>query len=208
LVLSCRAPDKPSLPAMPRGSSQGSEIGVIASSADPGTQAAPGAASPRVVLDPVTVAYAAVANLTLNAPTPGIGPSPDVNKWKMAAVGYPLWLWAEGTTDPAPVSDSVYTLSVRLDARVSKIDFFMGDGNTVTCNNAGTKWTRSVPAGEESPTCGYRYTKPSLPKGKYTVTARTHWAIDWSINGQSGTIPYVQAASTELPVGELQALVR
>jgi hypothetical protein len=47
-----------------------------------------------------------------------------------------------------------------------------------------------------------------LPAGNYTVTARTYWAVDWNINGNTGTIPYVQAASTTLPVGELQVLVR
>lgn len=206
----CSSPAEPNLPSLPNsplraGDRLQPQIGLItAANRQPGAAAT----QPQIVLDPETVAYMAVANLTLTAPIPGIGPSPDLNKWKMAAVGYPLWLWADGNINPAPVRDSVYTLSVSLDARVTKIDFLMGDGNTVTCQGLGTKWTAGTPAGRESPTCGYRYQKPSLPKGKYTVTARTHWAIDWSINGQNGTIPYVQAATTQLPVGELQVLVR
>lgn len=197
------SPDLPELPGQPEV-----RMVLIRSQGDPRTPPATGEAQPQIVLDPETVAYVALADLALKAPTPGIGPPPSLNKWDMAAVGYPLWLWAQGNTDPAPVSDSVYTLSVSLDARVAKIDFVMGDGNTVTCSGTDTKWTPAAKAGQESPTCGYRYSKPSLPKAKYTVTARTHWAIDWSINGQSGTIPYVQTASTQLPVGELQVLVR
>lgn len=199
--LPCPRPIAPDLPDLP--------IPLIAEpSGLVPREAEPQAAQPQVVLDPQTVAYAAVANLDLIAPTPGIGPSPDLNRWNMAAVGYPLWLWAEGNVDPAPVSDTIYNLSVSLNARVSRIDFVMGDGNSVSCASVGTRWVKGTPAGAESPTCGYRYEKPSLPGDAYTVTARTHWAIDWSINGQSGTIPLVQAASTELPVGELQALVR
>ena len=159
-------------------------------------------------LPPEVVAYAAVAELVLTPPTPGIGPSPDLNPWKMAAVGYPLWLWAEGTIDPAPVSDSVYDLHVSLDAHLERVIFDMGDGNTVSCTAVTRRWTRGVEPGSESPDCGYRYAEPSLPKGDYTVTARTFWAVDWNINGVTGTIPISQTASTSLPVGELQALVR
>ena len=125
----------------------------------------------------------------------------------MAAVGYPLWLWAQGNTRPAPVSDSVAGLYVSLNAHIAKMVYTMGDGHTVSCYNTGTAWTADVQAGATSPTCGYTYTKPSLPKGSYTVTARTYWAVDWNINGTTGTIPFVQAASTTLPVGELQILV-
>jgi hypothetical protein len=154
------------------------------------------------------VAQQAVARLRLTAPTPSVGPPPSINRWKMAAVGYPLWLWVDGTTDPAPVTDSDGPLSVSLDARVTSITFDMGDGHTVSCTGTGTRWTKEVAAGKPSPTCGYTYTKPSLPKGDYSVTATTHWAVDWNINGATGTLPYVQSATTAVPVGELQVLVR
>jgi hypothetical protein len=78
----------------------------------------------------------------------------------------------------------------------------------ITCRGAGLAWTRAVAPGEKSPVCGYQYAAPSLPKGDYTVTIRTHWDIDWTINNQRGVIPMVQASSTQLPVGELQVLVR
>ena len=162
----------------------------------------------QVRLAPRQVAYIAFARLKLTAPTPGIGPSPSVNKWDMAAVGYPLWLWGEGRMDPGPVSDSVGGLFVSLDAKVSKIEFTMGDGTTVTCPGAGKRWGSWVTPGAKSPSCGHVYTKPSLPKGDYTVTATTTWSVSWNVTGQTGVIPFVQSASTTLPVGELQALVR
>ena len=87
-------------------------------------------------------------------------------------------------------------------------DFVMGDGHVVTCSGAGLAWTRAVEPGQKSPACGYQYATPSLPQGDYTVTIRTHWDIDWTINNQRGVIRMVQASSTQLPVGELQVLVR
>ena len=159
-------------------------------------------------VDPQVVAREAVARLRLTAPKPAVGPPPSINRWKMAAVGYPLWLWADGPTQVGPVSQSVANLHVSLEARMTSVTYQMGDGHTVDCATGGTKWSRSVPAGKPSPTCGYRYPKPSLPEGNYTVTATTRWAVDWSINGTTGTIPYTQTSSTSVPVGELQVLVR
>jgi len=160
---------------------------------------------------PVTAGQAAaiaVARLQLPTIAPGIGPAPDVNPWKMAAVGYPLWLWADGSTHVGPISDSVAGLSVSLDAEVSSLTFRMGDGHTVTCAGSGTPWATAVQPGTKSPSCGYSYAKPSLPSDAYTVAAIAHWAVTWTSNGQSGVINVPAVDTTELPVGELQVLVR
>jgi hypothetical protein len=150
----------------------------------------------------------AVARLQLPTIAPGIGPSPDLNPWNMAAVGYPLWLWADGQTHVGPVSDSVAGLSVSLDAEVSSLTFRMGDGHTVRCPGAGRPWTTAVQPGAKSPTCGYSYTEPSLPKDAYTVAAIANWAVTWTSNGQSGVINVPAVDTVDLPVGELQVLVR
>ena len=168
----------------------------------------PAAPPPPVRLAPEEIAYLAMAELTLTPPRPAIGPPPEINEWKMAAVGYPLWLWVQGNTDPAPVTSSTVGIAVSLDARLQRVVFDMGDGQQVTCTNVTHRWTRAVEPGTKSPACGYRYTRPSLPQGRYRVTARSFWAIDWSVNGVGGTIPMIQSASTTLPVGELQVLVR
>ena len=126
----------------------------------------------------------------------------------MAAVGYSLWLWADGPTQVGPVSDSVAGLNVSLRAEVSSLTFRMGDGTTVGCDGAGDKWTKLVEPGVKAPNCGHTYTKPSLPKGSYTVSALTNWAVTWTANGQSGVINVPAVRSTELSVGELQVLVR
>jgi hypothetical protein len=153
-------------------------------------------------------AATAVARLHLPTIAPGIGPSPDLNPWNMAAVGYPLWLWADGPTHVGPISDSVAGLSVSLDAEVSSLTFRMGDGHTVTCPGTGQPWTTSVEPGTKSPDCGYSYAKPSLPDHAYTVAATANWAVTWTSNGQSGVINVSVVDTTQLPVGELQVLIR
>lgn len=161
-----------------------------------------------ITVTPYQAALMAMAELPLEPAKPGVGPPPTLNKWGMAAVGYPLWLWAEGNMAPAPVSTTVAGLTVSLRASMTSVDYRMGDGTTVTCGR-GTKWRRgAAAAGTPSPTCGHTYTKPSLPKGSYTITATTHWRVAWTAGGQSGLIPFVQSSSTTLPVGELQVLVR
>jgi hypothetical protein len=146
--------------------------------------------------------------LQLPSIPPGIGPSPDINPWNMAAVGYPLWLWADGPTHVGPISDSVAGLSVSLEAEVSSLAFRMGDGHTLRCAGSGHPWTSAVQPGTKSPSCGYSYAQPSLPDRAYTVAAIANWAVTWTSNGQSGVINVPAVDTTELPVGELQVLVR
>jgi hypothetical protein len=84
----------------------------------------------------------------------------------------------------------------------------MGDGHVVNCPGTGNPWTTAVEPGRESPNCGYSYAKPSLPADTYTVAAIANWAVTWTSNGQSGVINVPAVDTTELPVGELQVLVR
>ncbi|HEU4545703.1 MAG TPA: hypothetical protein VFR88_05370, partial [Microlunatus sp.] len=160
------------------------------------------------LMSPGQAGAIAVARLQLPLNAPKVGPDPKVNEWKMAAVGYPLWVWAEGPTHVGPVSDSVAGLSVSLDAQLTKTVFRMGDGQTVTCRDGGTPYRKGTKAATPSPDCGYRYEKPSLPKGDYTVTAVGYWDVTWTVNGTSGVITVPRAASAPLPVGEVQVLVR
>ncbi len=163
---------------------------------------------PVEVLDRATaeaLARRIVVRLQLPKPTPQFGPDPSVNEWDMAAVGYPLWLWTEGPRTVSS-SESAYGLTFTLTARYRSTSFNMGDGSTVRCTRT-TVYRRSTPPGTKSPTCGYAYLEAARGDGTYTVTATTHWDIDWSVAGFSGTLPGTHRGGRELPVGELQAIV-
>ena len=159
----------------------------------------------RLMLDLDAVARTLLTRIQLPDPTPQIGPDPKVNEWKMAAVGYPLWLWTAG---PHTVTDRVRAYGVAFTLRATWVSshFDMGDGHSVTCTTA-QPYTKAVKPGAPSPTCGYTYLTSSLPKGNYTVTATTNWRIAWSALGMSGSMPGSFSGTRSLPVGELNALV-
>lgn len=164
-----------------------------------GPQRAPAAPPPP---DPREVAHRAVLQLEIPAPTTQIGPEPNVNEWKMAVVGYPLWLW---TTGPDRIDRTVTEqgITLNLSARRVTTKFDLGDGTVKFCG-VTTPYHQGVQPAAESPSCGHRYQKPSLPKGKYAVSASTRWEISWSALGQSGVLPFErQGPVTQLPVGEL-----
>lgn len=171
-----------------------------------GTSAAPTASAAAPTRAEVeTLVRSLVSRLEVPVPTPSVGPDPSVNEWDMAVVGYPLWLW---TDTPASMDSSVsgYGITITMNARRVSTTFDMGDGNKVTCARM-TAYPRSVKPATPSPTCGYVYSWPSLPKGNYTVTATSRWEVAWSAVGFSGTLPLSASASRELPVGELHAVV-
>ncbi|MGB7962811.1 MAG: hypothetical protein WCF12_07625 [Propionicimonas sp.] len=155
--------------------------------------------------DAASIARTLVVRLQLPDPTPQFGPDPAANEWDMAAVGYPLWLWTNGPrTVTSTTSASGMTFTLR--ARYRSTTFSLGDGHSVSCTST-TPYSASTRPGTPSPTCGYRYAKPSGTNRGYTVTATTHWTVSWRVAGFSGSLPGTHTASRQLRVGELQAIV-
>lgn len=166
-------------------------------------------AQPAVTRPPLTAVRAVATDIILTLPfpeqPPRIGPDPQANEWGMAVVGYPLWLWTDGTRSLSTTTTAM-GLAFTLDAQAVSTTFHLGDGRSVTC-----PVTRPYPAdvapGTPSPVCGHTYETPSLPSGSYTVTAVTTWQVSWSAAGYSGVLPAQRSASRQVPVGELQAVV-
>ena len=171
---------------------------------------------PGVLVQQITPEQAArsvIARLNFTAAAPGIGPDHGDNHLADdetgaafdAPVGYPLWLYADGgTIQPRTVTESAGGMSVRISIKVDEITWSMGDGHSQSCG-VGTKWRKgAVKPATPSPTCGYVYEK----KGRYTVTATTHWTINWAAGGQTGTIPFAIGRGRDYRVGELQTIIR
>lgn len=164
-------------------------------------------------ISPEEAARSVIARLNFTAAAPGIGPDHDDNHLADDVtnapfdipVGYPIWLYADGgTIEPRTVTESAGGMSVRISIKVDKITWSTGDGHTKTCG-VGTKWRKgAVEPATPSPTCGYVYEK----KKKYTVTATTHWTINWAAGGQTGTIPFAIGRDRPYRVGELQTIIR
>ncbi len=149
---------------------------------------------------------AVAAQLKLPDATPRFGPHPSVNEWNMLAVGFPIWLW---TDRPTTVSTTAHHdgLTFTLTATWTSTTFTMGDGHIKTCAATTIRPRTVKPATKPSPTCGYVYQTKSKIGHPYTVTADTHWRIDWSTNGYSGTFDHTYTGSRTLEIGELQSLI-
>jgi hypothetical protein len=156
-----------------------------------------------VVTDPVTLAYQAIALMKLKEPqvrsAPGVG--------QVGLVNMPVWLWvekSENTWGPIERDASVPGLTVTATAKVTAVDWSMGDGKTVRCEGAGTAYQKSFGI-KPSPDCGYLYRKTSREQAdcKYKVGATARWDITWqSTLGDTGQISMTRQAATQLQIGE------
>lgn len=124
----------------------------------------------------------------------------------IGVVGWNVWMWVEQASDstfgPITRSASAGGYTVTATARVAEVVWDMGNGDTVTCGK-GTKYTGMGTSDVQSPTCGYTYTDD----GDYQISATTHWVIDWTGVGQSGTITMDLVTPTEqLTIAEVQVV--
>jgi hypothetical protein len=168
------------------------------------------ATAPGPTVTPAEAAGLVVRRMDLRAAVIGI--VPENKPGSIGAVGAPVYMWTRpGPTifGPQRLSGSVDGVSVTAVAKVDRIVWDMGDGNTVTCRTPGTPYADRF-GFAMSPDCGYRYrhTSAGRPGNAYPVTATSYWLVDWTgPGGTGGQIPLTLTASTTIVVGELQALI-
>lgn len=160
-------------------------------------------AGPAGPPDPEELAQQAVVAMRLKAVTVGI--TPQDRPGSVGIVGMPTWLWAtnpgRNTWGPVTRSASAGGYTVTATAKVESVGWDMGDGTTVTCNSPGTPYHDNF-GKQSSPDCGHTYTR----QGRYTVTATSHWVVEWAGMGQSGSIPMDLSETATITLGEAQVL--
>ncbi|MFI7103288.1 ATP/GTP-binding protein [Streptomyces sp. NPDC050161] len=158
-------------------------------------------------VDPVRLAEQAVDKMALKGPqivSPRSGGT--------FTVGVPVWMHvapSATTYGPNSASASAGGVTVTADARVSEIDWSMGDGSTVTCQGPGSSYQASYGL-KKSPDCGHLYqrTSRSGESEKFVVRATATWKITWTGAGQSGELTRTRNSQVEVRVGEVQAVGR
>ena len=162
--------------------------------------------------DPAVLARQAVASMGLEAIHIGIVPrSMEHSRRAFGWVGMKVWMWAENpdstTWGPKTATANLGAHSVTATAKVSKVVWDMGDGNTVTCRAPGTSWSQhKARDNRPSPDCGYVYEREAPTDDGYPVTATSHWEVAWEGMGESGTITFTLQRSVHLMIGEIQVL--
>ncbi|MEA5457303.1 hypothetical protein SPF06_21510 [Sinomonas sp. JGH33] len=140
----------------------------------------------------------------------GIVPKPDAGS--KGSVGLPVWLWVQGPSQqnfgPWAQSATIGGVAISGTAKVTSIDWDLGDGSTITCFSQGTPYQESFGV-TPSPDCGHIYSRMSTdqPGGKYTVTARANWTFTWQAAGQTGTNTTSVQSQTQIAIGEMQTVI-
>ncbi|TCC35049.1 hypothetical protein [Kribbella sindirgiensis] len=169
-------------------------------------------------IDPRVAAQQVVK--TMNFVAPQLRVSPYVQSAnRVGIVNVPVWMWV---TDPGPTTTGPQTktavlggVSITATGTVDRIEWSMGEGETVTCKGAGTPFTKAMATGRSlkdmpsSPTCGFKYSKTSQceKSGKYNVTATAYWIVHWTGGGMQGDIPLDFSRSIPLQITDLRPVL-
>ncbi|MEV0254713.1 ATP/GTP-binding protein [Streptomyces sp. NPDC050732] len=158
-------------------------------------------------IDPRVLARQAVDSMLLTGP--------DIASPRAAGkytVGVPMWMWVEPsptTFGPNTASASLAGVTVSATAKVSSIRWSMGDGKTVICHGAGTKYRVSYGM-TKSPDCGHLYRAGSKDRagGRFKGTATATWAVEWHVTGggEQGEFTEVRDSDFTVAVGEMRVL--
>ncbi|WP_415830839.1 hypothetical protein [Janibacter anophelis] len=148
----------------------------------------------------------AIDQIKMGAPEVGASPCQSAADACRGTVGVPVWLWVgDGNgslpSDSATASAGRFTISAS--AKVSKVKWSLGDGQSTVCTGTGTAFDAAT-HGWSTPDCGFEsgWKRP----GTYTLTASYVWEISWS-GDQTGSTTRTLSTSEQVTVGELQSVV-
>ncbi|MEV4117637.1 hypothetical protein [Micromonospora sp. NPDC049645] len=158
--------------------------------------------------NPEELARRALASISLLPAPLGVAPRKRVGP---GLVGLPVWMWSEQNTNyfgPIHADETDRDVTVEITAAVDEIVWDMGNGDTVTCDDAGTEYKpKGERAGGTSPDCGYD--RGYQKAGTYRVTATTYWTVTWHGGGQSGVIRVTRRSGiVPIQINELQVVTR
>lgn len=112
--------------------------------------------------EPAVVAQKALRELVL--PDPEIRTNPDEKHAQLVRV--PTWMWLDRAMwKPVSETAKVPGVSVTATAIPRSATWRMGDGKTVVCDSAGTRYSAKYAADSESPDCGHTYLRSSAGRG-------------------------------------------
>ena len=140
------------------------------------------------------------ARQAVPAPSLDMSPTPDAG----GIVNLGLWLALAGQ-DPVTVRAEAGALWAEATATLVSTSWDMGNGDTVTCEGAGTPIV-DTDTQDEGP-CGYTYRSSSPDYAPYRMTVTATWAVSYRSSGGSGAAGTVnRASSVDYDVDEIQTI--
>lgn len=127
-------------------------------------------------------------------------------------VGLPVWLGVTATPNTmGPISDTscIGDVCVSISARVTRVEWDMGDGNVVTCTPEQHEiWQPGLDFRNPGDRCHHIYRQSSrhLPDRQYVITATSTWLVTWSTPAESGTLSPTRTSQTTVRIEEIQVL--
>ena len=165
-------------------------------------------AAPEPVVDPVTLARAAVEAAAIPAPSVETNPriTTDDGVEGAAVVGVDTWVWAaSGTPSHVEVRATAGSTSVTVAADAGGLSLSAPRART-RCTGWGEPW-REGTSREGDSDCVVVFTRSAA---RVPLTVSATYDITWtSTNGQSGTLDALTTTTTiDLPVAEIQTINR
>jgi hypothetical protein len=140
------------------------------------------------------------ARRAVPAPTFDLSPSPDAG----GIVNLGMWL-ALSQQDPVTVRAEAGSLWAEATVTLASTTWDMGNGDTVTCDRAGTPIVDTDTL-DEGP-CGYTYRQSSPDDDPYVLAVTATWAITYRSSSGSGSVGTIdRTSSVAYDVDEVQTL--
>lgn len=162
----------------------------------------------REAVDPMVLAEQAAERVAIPEPSANLNPSPAQNQ----IVNLATLLWIDPAQwQPVTTSASAAGVTANVAARPLRVEWDMGNGDTVTCEGPGTPYNPSTPDVTPDGACLYTYRRSSAtaPSGAFTVTATAVWEVSLEAEGAPGGGSLgLSRRSTSFPirVAEIQAV--
>lgn len=156
-------------------------------------------------VDPVVLARQARESVAI--PGPPISTSPRSDRKLYTRV--PTWLWIDSgwwrgysaTAEAGGVSTTVVANPVRA-------IWTMGDGGQTICTGPGVPWRFGLPETETNCTYLYKNSSAGQRDATFSMSVSVEFEVSWTSSiGPGGSLaPITRSTSTEVEVGEIQAI--
>lgn len=157
-------------------------------------------------VDPAAVAQQAFDRAQI--PLPGVHLNPPEGTDQV--VNVETWLWVDNFRAVSATA-STGSVSVTVTAQPVRVDWSMGNGDTVSCPSGGTPYDNGRPPNSQRTHCSYTYRRSSAssPAGTFTMRAITRWHVTWVATGvnASGDLGFLgRTTDIIIRVAEIQTV--